>query len=84
MNDYQVKSGTDDTGRVRPGDSFHHEFDADDDIAAVRVAAAYATSQHGSDTRSRLFRRTFLGWLPVADLVGAEPKMLFPTPGDNR
>jgi hypothetical protein len=81
VNSYRVESCTTDTGRVRPGDGFRHEFDATDDVDAVRVAVVYATSQHGPDARSRVFRRMFLGWLPVADLHGAEQTML--TTGSN-
>jgi hypothetical protein len=69
MNHYRVESGSDDTGRVRPADDNHHEFEAPDDDEAVRVATAYAFSQHGPNTRSRLYRRSFLGWVPVSEVV---------------
>ena len=70
LNHYRVEAGTNDTGLVRPGDEFHHEFDAPDDDQAVRVAAAYALSQHGTDARSRVYQQLFLGWVRVAVLVG--------------
>jgi len=69
MSRYRVESGTNTTGRVRPADSNHHEFDATNDDDACRIATAYATSQHGPNTLSRVYRRQFLGWVPVAEMV---------------
>lgn len=68
-HEYRVESGTTDTGRVRPARAHYWEFRACDDAAAVRMATGYARSQHGPGVQSRVYRKMFLGWVPVGELV---------------